>query len=376
MDLAAKGHFGVFEFMKRVAQKNTVKVKPTAAPQVLTVESEESSEDDTDFVSRLWSRRSHLSGSEDTESEGPAPAASEGPTPIEECRWVSQGSARTEEHHHVAQGAGAMAKSVIDDRRQVAQGRPEEEEESTESENEEGLQHGPATFEDFRRQVLTESEKLSRAAVLADGAPAFLRDRPKVHTACAKLAVEIGKKGLDRVTQLRIQGMLGLLHLYLDGGLSLSWRKTSVVVSKAQGCGHTHARRIHEWVGEFLQSGVLPHHRLRQARWTVLNDEDIASEIKMRMVEKAKKGFLKAEDVVDLVEGPEMQRIFSEKGICKRSISKKTATRWLQKLDWRYEGIRNGMYIDGHERDDVVAYRCEFVGRWKFYEKCFCHRRL
>jgi hypothetical protein len=264
-----------------------------------------------------------------------------------------------------------MAKSVIDDRRQVAQGRPEEEEESTESENEEGLQHGPATFEDFRRQVLTESEKLSRAAVLADGTPAFLRDRPKVHTACAKLAVEIGKKGLDRVTQLRIQGMLGLLHLYLDGGLSLSWRKTSVVVSKAQGCGHTHARRIREWVGEFLQSGVLPHHRLRQARWTVLNDEDIASEIKMRMVEKAKKGFLKAEDVVDLVEGPEIQRIFSEKGICKRSISKKTATRWLQKLDWRYEGIRNGMYIDGHERDDVVAYRREFVGRWKFYEKRF-----
>ena len=29
------------------------------------------------------------------------------------------------------------------------------------------------------------------------------------------------------------------------------------------------------------------------------------------------------------------------------------------------------MYIDGHEREDVVAYRHEFVERWKTYEKRF-----
>jgi len=81
------------------------------------------------------------------------------------------------------------------------------------------------------------------------------------------------------------------------------------------------------------------------------------------MVEKSKQGFLRAEDLVDLVAGPEMQKTFSEKGICKPSISKTTATRWLQKLDWRYQSTWNGMYIDGHEREDVVAYRCEFVER-------------
>ena len=29
------------------------------------------------------------------------------------------------------------------------------------------------------------------------------------------------------------------------------------------------------------------------------------------------------------------------------------------------------MYIDGHERQDVVEYRKGFVERWKEYEKCF-----
>ena len=27
------------------------------------------------------------------------------------------------------------------------------------------------------------------------------------------------------------------------------------------------------------------------------------------------------------------------------------------------------MYVDGHERADVVQYRNEFIGRWKEYEK-------
>jgi len=89
------------------------------------------------------------------------------------------------------------------------------------------------------------------------------------------------------------------------------------------------------------------------------------------MVEKSKQGFVRAEDIVDLIASPAMQKIFSEKGISKASISKKTATRWLQKLDWRYQSARNGMYIDGHEREDIMAYRRAFVEQWKTYELRF-----
>jgi hypothetical protein len=221
-----------------------------------------------------------------------------------------------------------------------------------------------ALFEDLRRCVLTESVEPS---------PTLLCDRRKLRTACATLKEEVGNKGLDLVTRRRIQGMLGLLNLYLDEGLNLSWRKASVVVSKTQGHGDAHARRVREWTLHFLQTEALPLHRLGQARWTVLHDEDIASEIKLQIVEKAKKGSMKAEDVVDLVASPEIQEILSKKGLRKASISNRTAARWLKKLDWRYQRARNGLYIDGHEREDVVAYRRAFVERWKTYDMRF-HR--
>ena len=221
------------------------------------------------------------------------------------------------------------------------------------------------------RRALTWMEAAETSPFSSDRAPAIFRDHVKIRAACEKLTAEVGNKDLDLVMRRWIQGILDLLNLYLDKSLNMSWRKTSVLVSKAQGHGETHARRIREWTLKFLQSGALPLHRLGQARWTVLRDEDIASEIKLHLIEKSKKGFLRAEDVVDLVGSPEIQKAFSAKGICKTSISKATATRWLQKLDWRYQRTANGMYIDGHERVDVVAYRRGFVERWKTYGKRF-----
>jgi hypothetical protein len=292
---------------------------------------------------------------------------------------------------------------VGDGCRRVAQALPEEEEESTGSEDEGNVHEhkqditrkngthlqGPfrlrgvlirriaaksnyvarrETFEDLRHRVMMES---APSPILPNGIAKVLCDHSKIRVARARLKAEVDNKELDLVTRRRIQGICGLLNLYIDGDLNQSWRKTSVAISKAQGFGNTHARRIREWTLKFLQTGNLPLHRLGHARWTVLRDEDIASEIKLKMVEKSKKGFLRAEDLVDLIASPEMQKTFSEKGICKASISKKTATRWLEKLDWRYEGVRNGMYIDGHEREDVVEYRREFVERWKTREKRF-----
>jgi hypothetical protein len=63
--------------------------------------------------------------------------------------------------------------------------------------------------------------------------------------------------------------------------------------------------------------------------------------------------------------------MFLQLGIKKPSISLLTAQRWLEKLNWKYRNKSNRMYIDGHERDDVVAYRDAFVNRWAEYERCF-----
>ena len=41
----------------------------------------------------------------------------------------------------------------------------------------------------------------------------------------------------------------------------------------------------------------------------------------------------------------------------------------MKQLDWHYGHKKNGMYIDGHEREDVVEYRNQFIKRWREYEK-------
>jgi hypothetical protein len=80
-------------------------------------------------------------------------------------------------------------------------------------------------------------------------------------------------------------------------------------------------------------------------------------------------GFLKAEDLVKSVASPEMQAVFAQKGISKPTISISTAVRWLEKLGWTYSKIKNGMYLDGHKRLDVVEYRDTFVKRWMGHER-------
>jgi len=62
------------------------------------------------------------------------------------------------------------------------------------------------------------------------------------------------------------------------------------------------------------------------------------------MVEKAKRSFLKAQDLVEIVASPDMQAIFVRKGITKLAISDKTALHWLEKLGWTYGKLKNSMY--------------------------------
>jgi hypothetical protein len=121
----------------------------------------------------------------------------------------------------------------------------------------------------------------------------------------------------------------------------------------------------------YLQHKELPLHRIGQTRWTALEDEDIAQEIKLKLAENIKGHYLKADNVVDVVASPEIQAILRQKGIRKPSITERTARRWLAGLGWRYGKMKNGMYIDGHEREDVVEYRNGFVVRWKEYERRF-----
>jgi len=52
--------------------------------------------------------------------------------------------------------------------------------------------------------------------------------------------------------------------------------------------------------------------------------------------------------------------IFPSLGI-KKEISEKTADRWLRKLGYQPRVYKKGIYYDGHEREDVIAYRAKYL---------------
>ena len=64
-----------------------------------------------------------------------------------------------------------------------------------------------------------------------------------------------------------------------------------------------------------------------------------------------------------------MQTKLDQIGSRKKKISLHTAQRWLYMKGWCYGRKKSGMYIDGHECEDVVEYQRKFIEQWKVYEK-------
>ena len=224
-------------------------------------------------------------------------------------------------------------------------------------------------------QVLLENLRRGRAP-LDESAPApfdsalnLLRDHAVLLKARETLQGQ--GKSLDIVFQARITAMIGVLNLFLDSELSYTWRQSAMIVAKAQGHGSTRARSLRAWVLDFVREGKLPLHSYGYTRQTVLEDDAVLQEIQGELAKKANGGFIRAEDVCEIVASEKIQALFARLGVHKPRVSLATAKRWLARLKWRYSKKKNGMYIDGHERDDVVAYRQAFVDRWAEYEPRF-----
>ena len=147
-----------------------------------------------------------------------------------------------------------------------------------------------------------------------DNAPELLQDHAVLQAAQAALSLMARQKNLDAVLQGRVVAMVSLLNLYLDGSLGYSWRRASEVVAKSEGRGVTCAQSVRGWVLNFVHTQELPAHKLGKARRTVLDDEDVAHELKLGLSEKAKNGFVMASNVVEFFSSTEMQAQYSRLG--------------------------------------------------------------
>ena len=177
------------------------------------------------------------------------------------------------------------------------------------------------------------------------------------------MKIKAKDKSLNVFLHARVMAMVGALNLYLDPDLSYTWREASLIASKAQGHGIYHSRNIRKWILQFLTTGELPLHRYQGTRSEILQHEDISSLIKLKLIERCKNGFINASEVVNIVASQEIQEMLEDADINQCSISEHTGREWLKKLDYRYHHKRNGMYIDGHEHEDIVEYCTKFVNR-------------
>jgi hypothetical protein len=145
--------------------------------------------------------------------------------------------------------------------------------------------------------------------------------------------------------------MVGTLNLYLDSELSYTWHQLSLLAAKAAGHGVHHTRTICTWIHQFLSHGKLPLHRYGCYHSSILQDEDFKQSIQLHLQGIAKDGYVCAQDIVDCVTMPEMQE---QLGTRWTGISIHMARCWLHNMEWQYGKKRTGMYIDGHEHEDVV----------------------
>lgn len=123
---------------------------------------------------------------------------------------------------------------------------------------------------------------------------------------------------------------------------------------------------MRRWIYSYADTGALPTHRLGAFTTSALGDEDFAQQIHAHLLELSGTGrYIQAADVVKFVSSDEMRHFVGGKLM----ISERTARRWLNKMEWRYGKNAGGMYIDGHERADVVLYRTAFLTRWLEYER-------
>ncbi len=201
----------------------------------------------------------------------------------------------------------------------------------------------------------------------ADKALTNWRDLVALSRARKELTRELKNKRIDVIVRARITSMVASLNLYLDPNLRYGWREASTLAAKTSGHGQSRARRIRRWIHQYLINHKLPLHCYGRIHSSTLKDEDFTNGLQLHLLEITHNDkYIRAQDIVNYVALDEVQqRLGARKG----TISLRTGQRWLKSLGYRYGRRRNGMYIDGHERADVVAYRKRFCERWKEYEK-------
>jgi hypothetical protein len=178
--------------------------------------------------------------------------------------------------------------------------------------------------------------------------------------------------------KLRLIAVQHYLQLLNKGHAKL---EASQIVADLLNKGIWFARCVRSWAKEYIEYGDVPHSNrgkhLRES--SILDDEDV--QLKVASYLQQHKFDTTVHSFCDYIANEVLPSVGIEKRTKIRYLfyyiyiflfniyfiknlyiySKSTAIRWLKKMGFIFSQYTKGMYIDGHERDDVVAYRKNFL---------------
>jgi hypothetical protein len=164
-------------------------------------------------------------------------------------------------------------------------------------------------------------------------------------------------------------------------------KECSHAVAMGRAKGGFVARSLLQWVRSWQQSGVIEksgrgrHSKvvswledekvaMKVREWIKTKGEEVTSQTLAAAFADVLKDLEDAEDVETLI-GETLREVqreeldMREKRVSKKvSIQARTAREWLNRMGYRWKSVSKGVYIDGHERKDVVQYRKWFVNEW------------
>ena len=167
-------------------------------------------------------------------------------------------------------------------------------------------------------------------------------------------AIVVPKSGLSQSqTNSFVQKVVVVLQ-FLETYISMGPRNCYAAASTVGEVHALHYRTIAQWGLDFVKHGYFSVIVISpSAKFAMCYDEDFRAAARdyIRNENKAKKG----------MSAPKFRlwvnRTYS------MHISRRTSTRWLSALGFLYKSLTKSIYFDGHEREDVVTYRVDFVGK-------------
>lgn len=160
----------------------------------------------------------------------------------------------------------------------------------------------------------------------------------------------------DAYTRTRLEMTLQFMRAYvlparLGTDTVRGWHDASVHVAALNGRGTYTARRLRQWARAFIKDRTLPTNLYGTWSSSLLRHDGLANEIALHLQSVGK--YAGPRHIHAFVNSDDTQSKFK----LDRTISYRTACRWMHELGYRFKRTPRGQYADGHERADVVAYR-------------------